>query len=415
MPNPLEESLNQLQADFDALKADHEALKSQVETVDNNHTKYFNDLRDFGPLDGRVNPETDNTNALRQSIVNSNENDMPIYIAGDAVIKDTIELPFQNGYKFIGSGSRPLVNVKHPFDASGSSLNWRGEAGGTMFKIQGSDVVFDDIAIYGKAWERYATPEGRAGIGLLVTKPEVGLGTGKISFKNFKAYQCDVGIQFGENYGMSNCDVSTFSGLTYFHNCESGFKIVNAMGMGFHFDMVFSRDVKKVFDIQAGGGVEISNAAVVSLQTEAFLNFGKSEINNCHVKVGQVKRDAQADNCKFVNMEEPGLAKILFDQIHTSMGSQRIGEVDFDLKGSPTLCIRGHNKMQAGAIRVTGGSIGNKKCVIVLDNCRLNMADPKSVISADTDTAYTLFVKNCYNNLGYPKEDKTYIFSPVAD
>ena len=415
MASPLEESFNKLHNEFDKLRSEHEALKEQVKN--DKHTKYFNDIRDFGPLDGRGNPETDNTEAIRQAIVDSNQNDMPIYIPGDAVIKETIEVPFQTGYSFLGSTSRQQINVNHRFDGPGSSITWDGEEGKAMFKIQGQNANIKDLSFFGKRWEQPSewTPEGRAEIGILVTKPQRGMGTGKSYFQNLFCENCVTGIQFGENEEMDNCDVTSFAGTTSFNNCDNGMKVMNLMGMGYHMDMVVGYQVKNVFNFREGGGLEVGKAVVTGSSVESFIRTGKSQVNNSHFKIGMFKRDAQADNCQIVTMEERGVGKFLFDQIHTSMGVNRQGKPDFDLKGAPQLTIRGHNKLLAGSIVVTeryDGKNADRKARIIIDGCTIDAKDPRSIVSEKSDAPYLLQIRACHDWNGNAVEDMTIHYMP---
>lgn len=188
----------------------------------------------YNPVaEGRHSEGDDITVSLQRALDKQHEHKLPIVIpCGKYYISSTITMPYAIGGMLLGSG------YGAPGDTTGAvtDLRWNGSADGTMFNLRGSHITMGNFAISATAAgdERYRDGNG-AKIGILVSKPSTGIGTGQSVFLPIEAQGFKYAVEVGTSAGMHNCDDLHFHRLRAI-NCEAAYHGVNLQGMGIRID-----------------------------------------------------------------------------------------------------------------------------------------------------------------------------------
>jgi hypothetical protein len=263
---------------------------------------------------------------LQAAIDASLDNGLPVYLSRDVEVSETVVLPNVNGIKIIGTGSYGSGHMDHPFTGPRSAIIWTGEPGGTVLEVGSANTAIYDVALHAK--HRRSPIEDAAGVGVVLTNVSGdGVGTGGLSWHNFTADGFrEAAIQIGTDRSTTNCDTSTFTGRTLFVSCRRGMHCLNDMGMGFHFDHIYSRMTRDTFRFEAGGGLSVGNVTVTrprnlnnhGYDPAALLSLGSVKSNSGDFLFSQVKLDAEAQGCKLLACDQPGQSRTKFGTVRGS-------------------------------------------------------------------------------------------------
>ncbi|MCZ7648462.1 MAG: hypothetical protein M5U26_24915 [Planctomycetota bacterium] len=304
----------------------------------------FYDLLQHGAVPGQ-----DCTEALQKAFDTMPQHQLPILLPpGNLLISKTVATPFVGGGMLIGCGRSERTRPDHPLHGGVSALVWTGEAGGTVLKIQGADLEVRDLAVYGRV---DAVTPTRAGIGILVTKPDLkGLGSGKHQFSSLQIQDCDVGFQVGERSVQSNCDNLVF-GFLRITGCTTGIRVVNLQGMGFKFDYLHTRYVDEGIDFMGGGNLWVDSWKIISGKVGLRLRDVPKAIgsNNASYTINMVKIDDNGGKFKMVQMDGAKPAKITLNEGHIAY-DEYSGAPFIEMKGASSLTMRDWYNLQRGMI-----------------------------------------------------------------
>lgn len=324
----------------------------------------FYDLAKHGAVPGQ-----DCTEALQHALDTMQEHQKPILLpAGPLLISKTIVTPFATGGKIVGSGRGQWVMPGTSLNGAVTSLVWTGEPGGTILKIQGSHMDVTDLAIYGA---RNPKMKKRAGIGIVVTKPARGLGTGKLQFNSLYIQNCDVGFQVGERPNQHNCDNLVF-GYFLVKQCDVGFRAVNGQAVGFKFDYVQSVATGTTFDFRGGGNLWVDAWKIISGDVGLNLQDENDPVtigsNNACYSFGNIKLDNNAD--EFTLVREVTNRPVMVVLNHGHIGSNvTLTEPFIEVQGNTIVTMRDWYNLRTGMI--VGKEVRGQRPNIVLDRCRL--------------------------------------------
>lgn len=152
-------------------------------------------------------------------------------------------LPFVRGGEICGDGDGQYIKLGGKLRGS-MSVVMPEDPTRPLFTLSGDWWKVHDLTMYGGL-----TP---AALGLLITKPMAGLGSGKhnldrLTFQGFKT-----GLQFGESLDTKNCD-STDGEDLWFVQCDEAIAVRNTMGMTCQWENINANATGDVFAFYAGG------------------------------------------------------------------------------------------------------------------------------------------------------------------
>ncbi|MCZ7648966.1 MAG: hypothetical protein M5U26_27535 [Planctomycetota bacterium] len=252
-------------------------------------------------------------------------------------------------------------------DGGVTALVWVGPPGGTVLEMRGGEMEVRDLSIIG----RPIGAEGRAGIGILVTKPGKGIGSGKHHFPSLHIEDCEIAIQVGQKPTEHNCDNLVFGYLTV-TNCGYGLRVMNAMGMGFKFDYVHTRGVGEMFDFWGGGNLWVDawkiiagNVGIHIRDEPGFVAIGK---NNASYVCNNLKLDANSKEYKLIQQDGNKPALIVLNHGHIA-NKVSLEKPFIEVGGNTCVTLRDWYNFKIG--KIVAHEIDGVKPNILLDRCRL--------------------------------------------
>lgn len=249
------------------------------------------------------------TAALQLALNNAHVHKKPIIIrAGEWVISSTVTTPFKSGLTLLGAGAGNDVGSPQSgsqFWGARTLLQYTGASGTAMLEVRGSDAIIGNFAIQGAG---VGTTKG-----IVVTKPENGIGTGTILFKPLSITDMLTAVQCGTTLNMANCDNLRFEWLRV-GDCTRGYHGINTMGMDIIFHQLNTGGNIGI-EIDGGGDIWVQNSVVAGSCTLLQINDGDGVgKNNGRFRLSNTKVDAQAGNgFKLVKCSEPSPVAIFAD------------------------------------------------------------------------------------------------------
>ena len=161
-----------------------------------------------------------------------------------------------------------------------------------MVRLNGSMQLVDRLCLSGKPGKHAASLKP---IGILISQSKrTGIGNGKHEIGHLLIEDVGTAMQFGGAYSDRNCD-ETHVRTLHIHRADVGAKQVGFMAMGNSFDFVRGMQVKKLFQLYAGGDLTVHKVAIMA-GCETLLDLpeeAKLGSNNGQLYFGHVKFDNQ--------------------------------------------------------------------------------------------------------------------------
>jgi hypothetical protein len=316
-------------------------------------------------------------------------------------ISRTWRLPYVQGGRIMGLGGLAHHDIKlgSRLRGPGAELAWIGEAGGTMVRVSGVNLVWDAVALYGRS---------AADVGLLMLKPTTtrGLGTGKHTFRGLSVHGCRVGIRLGQ--GGENVDSCVFE-YTYTEKCAVGVLLDADMAMGHYFTYLHIRDcpiavwVRRGGDLVVRGGLNTSTGTFLKIGDEGrHINPGR---NNGMILVEGVKTDAQNKDMQWLEAVK-GDCAITFQNCQeawTQDGSAY--PRNWTLRGAVKLTIRDSINLFGLNSFVLERKGASQKPNVLLDRCRVDFGRAPADWIKSTTGHFRFRVRDCYRGDGEPLVD----------
>lgn len=200
-------------------------------------------------------PDRDAAPVINRGLRTQPEHGLPVYIPhGRWGIASTIQLPKVDGGALLGAGMAGTST--NAFRGLGTILEWYGGVDQPMIELRGVRWRIENLSLRGVPLGRAAD---RAAVGLLVTKHNRGLGTGKSEFRNVLLEEVQVGVQCGREAGEHNNDLLGFHRLV-FERCGVGYLVVNSQAMTHMIDRLEVRSTPIAFRFLGGGMLHVRNA-----------------------------------------------------------------------------------------------------------------------------------------------------------
>lgn len=336
------------------------------------------------------------TSVIQRGLDSQHQHGLPVLIpAGRFLISETLRIPFKVGGALWGVAAGAPILPGHAHEGSMSRLVWVGPTDVPMIHVQGSEFHFaGGLALFGRP-EKSEAP--RCTVGILVSKPKRGIGTGKMVADNLSLHGFETAIRCGLSAGEHNNDFLTFHRLSIEY-CDVGYQLVNSQSMGHSVQNLLVRGTPVMFDVYGGGIIYLRNAlcfdtTLLRLSKNSPAKYSPGA-NNATFVLDQIKVDTHAGGkFKLVEMRDPLSAQIISNVGHLSPNSySQQGGVLAELRGAATLTLRDWYKLQRNAFLLHPDRTKNRPNVAIERSrvfCKQdellhpNSKDPRPIILRD--------------------------------
>lgn len=348
----------------------------------------------------------DATAVIQLGLSTQHQHGLPVFIpAGRFLISDTLRVPFKVGGALWGVAAGMPIMPGHPFEGAMSRLVWVGPTELPMIYVPGSEFHFaGGLALIGRL-EKSDQP--RCAVGILLSKPDRGIGTGKLVADNVRLANFQTAIQCGLLPGEHNNDFLSWRRLTI-EDCDVGYQLINSQSMGHSVENLLVRGTPVTFDVYGGGMLMLRNALCFDT---TLLRLSQNDpkkyspgVNNATFVLDQIKVDASSGNkFKLVEMRDALPAQIVSNVGHLSPGNYaQQGGVLAELRGAASLTLRDWYKLQRGSflLHPDGRKPGNRPNVAIERSRLFSGSDELLHPSSINPRAITL--RDCYRPSGEP-------------
>lgn len=284
-------------------------------------------------------------------------------------ITDTIDFSQLRSFWFLGSGgSCDLQSYNRNFPEVDSTFVWDGDAGGTMFRMDGKSFQISNIGVWGK-FPGAATRAGK-GIHLGYT---AGIGSGQSSIDSLHMSDLDSCFYCGTSPTGANCAGLRFGYVSFF-DCTNGLHVINNQGVEYVFDFACLDHCDNGFYFEAGGGLKVTHLQSTYTQNVLHLDGVGSDIgtNNGYYYIDDVRIDNnQTVTTKLLKVSQTPTAKVVFGgggyghTVHAIDGTP-IFELD---SGIVSCIVRDMDGAMSGTLPIA--SVGST-CYFEMDGCHVN-------------------------------------------
>ena len=328
---------------------------------------------------------------------------------GDYPIEETVELPFTVGQKVCGIGAGQYIPPGKKYRGHTSNLLWEGTgANDPILKVTGVGASIEKTTFVD------------APIGILLTHPKRGLGTGKMVVRDCYFDECATVFQAGLATEEHSNDNVLLEKVTA-DNAESLLVLKNSQAMGFSLRDCLARGdrTKDIIDVFAGGCVYADNLTVINgdciLRLRSRKEGGKNNIGSSNglYTLRNIKLDQEAGTCKIVQMDDHYPVNIDVANVQAPFKkwietiNQGNPQLMYEIRGNSVLtvsgsdlysqCIAWHEKKRKG-----DDDIPN----ILLNRCRFNTDKISEVLSKDKSSGKCYFTAtHCTDRKGNPIPD----------
>jgi hypothetical protein len=194
----------------------------------------------------------------------------------------------------------------------GVMLNWTGEPGGTMLRMNALGVQMRNITLNGQK---------SAGIGVNLVSP-VGWGSALdrfeyVGFANFKT----AGVQAGAAPSDPNA-ADMFFDYCWFSGSGTGFKVVNDQGLNYQFNACSFGDLDVAIHVERGGAVHVQGGGGAGCDT--FLRTGGGGSNTGPITIRDFRFENSGRNVmwsRFIDApDSAGGTQVILDGVRLAHG-----------------------------------------------------------------------------------------------